>query len=213
MTVTDATVPGILAARSCGHFGAGGTCGATPARPFKTGWRCLAHTPAALAGKPELGAGRYCPPGICWCGHCPPRRARSRVRRVLVTGSRTWTDHAVIADALREHCPPGAVLVSGACPRGADAIAERLWQAQGRQVERHPADWSARPDAGLVRNAAMVAAGADVCLAFIRDHSPGASHTAQLAELAGIPVHRYRHPDDQESALRGSLSRLPRTAI
>jgi hypothetical protein len=32
------------------------------------------HTPAALAGLPEPGAGRYCPPALCWCGSCPPRQ-------------------------------------------------------------------------------------------------------------------------------------------
>jgi Bifunctional DNA primase/polymerase, N-terminal/YspA, cpYpsA-related SLOG family len=181
--------------RPCTGHGPDGPCGAVPTRLYPAGPRCPVHTPAVLAGRPEPGAGRYCPPRICWCGHCPPSGA---ARRVLVTGSRTWTDEAVIAAALAEHCPPGTILVTGACPRGADAIAERLWRARGGQVERHPADWSTGRGAGFARNAAMVALGADACLAFIRDDSPGASHTARLAGLAGIPVHRYHHPGRQD---------------
>jgi len=57
--------------RACTGYGPDGPCGATPARLYPVGPRCPAHTPAALAGQPEPGAGRYCPPGICWCGHCP----------------------------------------------------------------------------------------------------------------------------------------------
>jgi hypothetical protein len=187
----------------CGHPG----CAASPARRYLTGWRCAQHTPAALAGLPEPGTGRYCPPALCWCGHCPPNRAGAgQTRRVLVTGSRTWTARHVIAGALREHYAPGVVLVSGACPRGADAIAEQLWQSWGGQVERHPADWATGRSAGLERNAAMVAAGADVCLAFIRDASPGASHTACLAGLAGIPTHRYTHPAGQNEEAPSGLT-------
>ena len=185
--------------RPCGWYGPDGTCGATPARLYLTGLRCATHTPAALAGQPEPGAGRYCPPGLCWCGHCPPRQPGQPGRRVLVTGSRTWTDETVIGDALHEHWAPGAILVSGACPRGADAIAEQLWRSRGGQVERHPADWATGRGAGFGRNAAMVALGADICLAFIRDGSPGASHTAHLADLAGIPVRRYEHPKPIEA--------------
>jgi hypothetical protein len=46
--------------------------------------------------------------------------------RLLVTGSRTWDDDAVIEHALAAvlaRHPEGVLLVHGACPRGADAIA------------------------------------------------------------------------------------------
>ena len=124
------------------------------------------------------------------------RERGGRVRRVLVTGSRTWTDTTTIRHALAAVWGDGtAVLVTGACPTGADALAEACWHAWGGTVERHPADWHRHGRAaGPRRNAAMVATGADVCLAFIRDASPGATHTAALADAAGIPTHRLTHP-------------------
>ena len=109
--------------------------------------------------------------------------------RILVTGSRTWEDAGVIEGVLAGYHSDGAVLVSGACPRGADALAEEYWGLLGGEVERHPADWERfGKRAGRRRNAEMVNAGADLCVAFIRDNSPGASHCAGLARAAGIPV-------------------------
>jgi hypothetical protein len=120
--------------------------------------------------------------------------------RVLITGSRDWIAedlvHAALAHALYQNVP--AVIVHGACPTGADAQAS-WWTRQhhviGLTEERHPAQWRSggRLDrrAGFRRNAEMVALGADVCLAFIRNGSRGASHTARLAEEAGIAVRRW----------------------
>lgn len=116
--------------------------------------------------------------------------------RVLVTGSRNWSEVEVVgqqmihAGDLNTTRRP-MLLVSGACPTGADRIAETFAEAWGWQIERHPADWSRHGrGAGFRRNAEMVAAGADLCLAFIKDGSRGASHTADLAEHAGIPTLR-----------------------
>lgn len=121
--------------------------------------------------------------------------------RVLVTGSRTWDDPAKITAALGvaqgEARGRPMVVIHGACPTGADRIADdtaRWMQGNGMHVyvERHPANWQLEGKrAGFIRNARMVNLGADVCLAFIKDGSRGASHTAALAEEAGIPVRRY----------------------
>lgn len=113
--------------------------------------------------------------------------------RILITGSRTWDAPDVIKRALFDHGRFGDTLVSGACPTGADAEAERYWQGFG-PIERHPADWKAHGKrAGFVRNSEMVKLGADRCLAFIRDGSKGASMTADLAARAGIETIIYHY--------------------
>lgn len=117
--------------------------------------------------------------------------------RVLLTGSRTWGDATAITWALDaiywSNCIEPMVLVHGACPTGADAIADR-WAVRASRVtvERHPADWERHGKrAGYIRNAEMVQLGADLCLAFIAGGSKGATHCAGLAEKAGIEVRRW----------------------
>jgi hypothetical protein len=123
--------------------------------------------------------------------------------RILITGSRDWTDGGTMLAAIRElwqewaHRTPedstdDFVVVHGDCPSGADYMADRICSVRLVTLERHPADWATHGKrAGFVRNAEMVALGADVCLAFIKNESKGATMTADLAEKAGIRTVRF----------------------
>lgn len=117
-------------------------------------------------------------------------------KRILITGSRTWQNASTINFALERETGDewtDYVLVSGNCPLGADRMAEDAARSLGIEVELHPADWNTHGKrAGFLRNAEMVKLGADVCLAFIRDDSKGATMTANLAEKAGIALSIYR---------------------
>jgi hypothetical protein len=120
--------------------------------------------------------------------------------RILVTGSRDWDDMLTIRDAIAkvrtDDTDEPIVVVHGACPKGADAIAaylvDKAYPSFRMSAEAHPADWQAEPRrGGFIRNELMVNLGADVCLAFIKNGSKGASHTAGLAEKAGIETRRF----------------------
>lgn len=127
-------------------------------------------------------------------------------KRVLITGSRDWDDGACIEAALEPYTVDRTtVLVSGGCPTGADNLAEQIWSGWGLSVERHPADWNVHDTrcpawhhgmkvckrAGFRRNLLMVDLGADICLAFIKDNSQGATMTAHIAEKASITTIRF----------------------
>lgn len=116
--------------------------------------------------------------------------------RILVTGSRDWISRGVVWTQLGIVCdaaPKGReiVIIHGGA-RGVDQWTEE-W-AKGFRVltEVYPAQWMLEGrGAGLIRSKRMVDKGADVCLAFIRDGSRGATHCAKLAEAAGIETRRF----------------------
>lgn len=133
--------------------------------------------------------------------------------RVLLTGSGDWTNEDLITIALSAMVIASRaagrrlVLVHGGCPRGADAIADRIARKLGIPrdcIEKHPAKWDIHgKPAGMIRNKEMVDEGADVCLAFImpctrkgcaglkRHGSHGTTHCVKLAEHACIPVRGF----------------------
>lgn len=117
--------------------------------------------------------------------------------RVLVTGSRDWTERAPIWGALKEACDTHGsdrvIIVHGGA-RGADALAAEYAATFHIRSEVHPACWhDLGKSAGFRRNAEMVSLGASVCLAFYKQGAGnrGTDHCARLAEQAGIPVKRF----------------------
>lgn len=117
--------------------------------------------------------------------------------RILVTGSREWTDRAMIEEALisltRGLSWHKVTVIHGGA-RGADLIADQVAHDFDMQVEVHPADWEMHGKAaGPIRNQEMVDAGADVCVAFFHPDAQnrGTSDCAARAAKAGIPVKRY----------------------
>jgi hypothetical protein len=118
--------------------------------------------------------------------------------RILVTGSRDWTDEEAIFNALADATQDVqnhsmVTLVSGACPTGADRIAEEIAEQWNWQIERHPAKWRQfGKGAGFIRNNEMAASEPNLCLAFIRNNSRGATHCADAAEFKNdVPTIRY----------------------
>lgn len=122
--------------------------------------------------------------------------------RLLVTGSQGWDEEqfleiALLAETLDVQLDR-IVLVHGACDKGADKIAADYARKRGWDVEAHPADWARYGNrAGQIRNERMVKLGADVCVAFIRDNSPGASTTVLKARREGIRAVVWRHDGDR----------------
>jgi hypothetical protein len=119
--------------------------------------------------------------------------------RILVTGSRDWTDrdtirHALIDAALGARMDLYQVTVVHGAARGADRIAGEIAREYGCRVEEHPAQWQDGPSAGPRRNAHMVALGADLCLAFPHGESRGTRDCMRRAQAAGIPVHDHGTP-------------------
>lgn len=85
---------------------------------------------------------------------------------LMVTGSRDWDSQAAVTDAISalfDEWLDGPVpvtipvLISGACPTGADQLAEQVWSQPRFPIHRMPADWDAHGRrAGFVRNQEMV---------------------------------------------------------
>lgn len=129
-----------------------------------------------------------------------------RTCRILVTGSRDWSDpeavygalNATLREAWLAGCTRVIVVHGGA--RGADRHAGEWTRFPHHYAdvpvieEVHPADWNRHGKAaGHIRNQEMVDLDAHVCLAFFLRSAlnRGTQDCVRRAEKAGIPVRRY----------------------
>lgn len=134
--------------------------------------------------------------------------------RMLITGSRDWDLYDSVSSRIveqilawiEEHPEVGKgpidwlTIVHGNCPRGADFLADTFaTQVLRCDVERYEADWSQfGKSAGFRRNRRMVNTNPDMCLAFIRDKSKGATGCRDLAKAAGIPTETFNYENEIE---------------
>jgi len=124
--------------------------------------------------------------------------------RIGVTASREWKDPVTIAISLASAV--GIAIGSGQAAvteditvivgraRGGDRMAEDIAVRMGCRIEPYPVtaeEWKRSRSAGFDRNSRMVASGADTWLAFIRDHSAGATDCRDKAAAAGMALCEY----------------------
>lgn len=129
-----------------------------------------------------------------------------KIFRLLITGSRDWSDYNIIAKKMaiafsdaRNAGYTKIIVVHGGA-KGADSLArefsnkveERIDGLDIRQEIHYP-EWDKHKSAaGPIRNKKMVDKGANLCLAFIKNKSRGATGCAAAAKLSGIKVEYER---------------------
>lgn len=130
--------------------------------------------------------------------------------RVLIAGSRDWTDEAPIRELIGS-LPHHAVLVHGACPSGADSIADAAARERGLRIERFPADWSGQGrSAGPKRNTRMLEEGKPELIFAFRSagESRGTDDLVRKAKGRAIPTIVTMEGGDQEGSYGTAWTQL-----
>jgi hypothetical protein len=117
--------------------------------------------------------------------------------RLLVCGSRTWSDYRRLRRTLEatvaQRQPEVVTIIEGGA-RGADRMAGHLACLHGWRLEVYPARWEQQGRAaGTRRNARMLQRGRpDLVVAFTVGplaESRGTADMVRRARAAGVPVH------------------------
>lgn len=126
--------------------------------------------------------------------------AGSAPLRILVTGSREFTDEDIVRGAIIETLmcrgrSAQATLLAHGAARGADMLADRVARSMNMAVVQYPADWRRYGRrAGYVRNAEMLEnANPEVALAFFKlgAENKGTAMMVKLCKDRGVPVTEY----------------------
>ena len=113
--------------------------------------------------------------------------------KVLITGSRHWSDREAVEMAIAR-ANPDTIIEGGAT--GADAIAKEYTQRKSIKVIEVRAEWDRYgKQAGPIRNSAMIAMKPDLVLAFSKDLSKdkGTADTVKKALAENIKVYRIKN--------------------
>jgi hypothetical protein len=113
--------------------------------------------------------------------------------KVLITGSRHWSDKEAIERAIARANPD--IIIEGGAP-GADAIAKEYAQKKSIKVIEVKAEWDRYGKrAGPIRNSVMIAMKPDLVLAFSKglNKDKGTADTIKKALAENIKVYRIKN--------------------
>lgn len=108
---------------------------------------------------------------------------------VAIVGSRTYNDYEYIKTKIEyytKNFTQKVVIVSGGA-KGVDTAARKYAKEKNLTLIEYLPDWTLGKGAGMMRNKDIINQ-ADVCIAFLKDNSPGTSNSISLAETKGIPL-------------------------
>lgn len=120
-----------------------------------------------------------------------------KLRKILITGSRRWTDKDKILEVISEELSlvvrgdaDVLLVIHGDHYSGADRIAEQVCWEYNVYSAKVPARWAAGKVAGPIRNRIMAALMPDKAYAFVMPDSRGTLDCIHACEKLGIPVEK-----------------------
>ena len=125
--------------------------------------------------------------------------------KVLICGSRTISDSAVVLKAVAQSGIRPTHIISGGA-RGVDRLASQYAASRGIEFTEYLADWNKYGKrAGFVRNYVMVGA-AEAVIAVWDGTSRGTKHSIEYARSCGKWVFVYLHRSEEQNLREPRIS-------